>query len=233
MMSLLLIGCDSLARGEADVPETIRIAIGMPVEEFNRQPLVARQANLLDSQGSGFTAFGEPHQLEIELNGHALPFEGGGRNAFTYVRNGYYIPRSISDSGRIASITFNMNREPVSLSEAMTLAQASCIAMRTAGLSPKTPLDGFGSVTEQLGQNRVRDVGNAGEMMAAFTDHNVRAIEAVLCDVEDQNHVFQLTIVNSRRAANRYRGGGDEGDTFGEEIYRVSGYLSQNLGVLP
>lgn len=227
-VTALLLGCDNSANGDGGMPDKIRVALGMQVDEFNAQSALTVRARRLDPRAPGVLTIGEPHELDVEVNGRTVIFEAGGELASTYVRNGYYVPRPDSDSARIGSINFSMARAPVTLREAVSIANTKCEEMRASGLSSRHP-DRFGLVNEAIGTTTDRPVTTPDQLIADFADRDIRAITAVLCDLEDNAHTFQIEIINFRRYNLRSRGGGEESDVFGERSYSVRGDVSQNL----
>ncbi len=226
----LLAGCDNFARGESTMPETIRVAVGMSVEEFNAQPAVARQPVRLDPREAGVFVMGEPHRLALDVNGHAVRFETGAPRAFTYVTSGFYVHESLEGRDRIASVDFEARPEPATLREAVALARSSCASMRAAGLSPRREPARFGVINEALGSGANRPVADEEALIAAFTDPAIRARTVVLCELEDDGHVFALSITNGRRAREQHGDGdGSEDDVESEREYGVTVHFAQNL----
>ncbi len=202
---LLLTGCDDVARGEAGMFDTIRVRVGMGVDEFNAQPALVRNRMRLDRRGISGVAIGEPHILAVEVNGRTIEFESGGDTAFTRVDNTFHKPNWDSDYSRIGSVTFDINRELITLDEVVALARTACASVRAANLTARYP-DRFGIISESLGSGVGKLIANEEDLKAAFSDWNIRAKTVELCQSQDDSHIFALSITNYRRAANWFEG---------------------------
>ncbi len=231
-MAVISIAWGTIGSAEEAAVDTVRVRIGMPLDDFTRQPLVRRHAVHLSADRPGYIAIGDPHLLEVDFKGSVLRFQGGGRSARTYVDNTFVGGGgSILDSGKIGAVTFDMNRELITLPEAMELAEAACSAMRSLELAPAEPGGLFGGVSEQLGPQPAFRLNTREDLRVAFSSQSVRAIAANFCHLEDKDYLFGLTITNYRRSRERFRGGGDESDVMGEAAYRVTASLGQNLAI--
>lgn len=204
--------------------ETLQIIVGMPTAALNAQPIVARQPHRLDSKRAGVFALYDPHRVELVVNGCAVAFCSGAPRAPTYVASGYYVHDSVEGQDRIRSVHFDIHAKPVSLMEAVELAEAACASMRRAALAPRGDRPPFGTISEALGSVSKFTIDSRGELLEAFTGP-VRARSVVLCEFHDDEHSFSITITSIARAREQQM----SVDLDLDDTYTVNVYLSQNL----
>ena len=234
---LTVIGCGNVANGQVGEAQPLRAAIGMPLEELNRQPLLARHP-LSDDRANSISV-SEPHRLEISIRGRTLRFEGGGGSARTYLGNAVIVAPSAPggsnysapsvDMGRISLIRFDMNRELLTIDDAINVANAACSAVRDAGLRPRAESPSAW-VTNPFGPVRLKDPVAEDFVRTAFLAQGTRVAAVAMRVLQDHDLQFDIEIQNYRRLRQRPRAGdSDEQDLAGERVYRVSGSLRQNL----
>jgi hypothetical protein len=223
----------------------------MPTEDFNRQASSVQPRPLVDpvqivamplpkalhSTQPGSSIIRQPHRLILEVNGRRFTFKGGGGTAATWITN---MPR-ISDMtqrqseplyGRIDSIRFDLEAELVTLSDAISSAEALCREMRQAGLGTARADWPFASVYNWRGPDRPDRLDSLTDVRRMFLDPVARAETVGACRVAHGDTFFSLEIRNYRRALDISRSSeqiaANERSRETERAYRVSGEIRWN-----
>ncbi len=207
--------------------ENLRIAVGMATEEFNSQPLVARQSHALDSKDADVFTLREAHRVELVVNGRTIVLNSGAPRAPTYVTSGFYVHDSLEGRDRIRAVDFDTTAEPVPLSRAVALAEPICKSVREAALTPRHEGAIFATISEAAGRAPKPSIANKTELFDAFLGP-IRARSVVLCELEDDAHTFAISITSLSRVREQQLGGSDDFSA-SEDTYTVNIHFAQNL----
>jgi hypothetical protein len=132
-MALLGLSAVLLCFACGNTEPTIRVAIDMPVSDFNRQSAVQEVGGQLDEDRSDVWGTGEPLELVMQFPHGNVEFEPGNSISGTILSSAMTSPEYEDyDHGKISSISVTATRSALSFADALSFAKAKCLEVATA-----------------------------------------------------------------------------------------------------